>query len=215
MSTASETVTITHVMRLDDVAVVQTLEEQDVQVGRNLTVAGLDTYTTLNGTFQLLARPQYELIGVDDEGDYIFDTNQPHPNQLLFSDAGDDIERTTDTVGTVTYSLTVAWIDNDALLDWLGIDTASANDTTMVTNAVNAANWWAYNRRKAAGHYDSVATAPNDSAKLGTTMYAGSLYRTRGVVDQYATFDQMGANPPVAGFGQIMQLLGINRPQVA
>jgi hypothetical protein len=46
-------------------------------------------------------------------------------------------------------------------------------------------------------------------------MYAGSLYRQRGSVDSFASFEAMGSGAPTASMGEIMRLLGINRSQVA
>ena len=46
-------------------------------------------------------------------------------------------------------------------------------------------------------------------------MYAASLYRQRGSIDSFQSFDAMGGAQPIASFGQIMQLLGTGRAQVA
>ena len=50
---------------------------------------------------------------------------------------------------------------------------------------------------------------------LATTMYAGALYRQRGAVDQFASFDGMGTVPTTGLSPIIKQLAGIPRPQVA
>jgi hypothetical protein len=88
-------------------------------------------------------------------------------------------------------------VDRDAdVVAWLGIASATANDTAFITTAVNAANAYAYRRRREAGYYDSLSTVPSADVKLGTIMFAGSLYRERGIVDSFASFEQMGT--PVA-----------------
>jgi hypothetical protein len=46
-------------------------------------------------------------------------------------------------------------------------------------------------------------------------MYAAVLYRERGSVDSFASFDQMGGAVPFGSNGQINKLLGVNRAQVA
>jgi hypothetical protein len=46
-------------------------------------------------------------------------------------------------------------------------------------------------------------------------MYGGSLYRQRGSIDQFASFQNMGVTPVMGLNGMIRQLLGIDRPQVA
>ena len=65
-------------------------------------------------------------------------------------------------------------------------------------------------------------TDPMDSLKplivlglLGTIMYGATLYRERGSVDSFASFDQMGGAVPFGSHGQINKLLGVNRAQVA
>ena len=57
---------------------------------------------------------------------------------------------------------------------------------------------------------------PGLDVKLGTTQYAAILYREKGSVEALASFDPLATGGPVAGnFGQIMRLLGVNKPQVA
>jgi hypothetical protein len=46
-------------------------------------------------------------------------------------------------------------------------------------------------------------------------MFAGGLYRERGSVDSFASFEQMGTPVPFGSNGQINRLLGVNRSQVA
>jgi hypothetical protein len=46
-------------------------------------------------------------------------------------------------------------------------------------------------------------------------MYGGALYRQRGSVDSYGSFQNMGVVPVMGLNGMIRQLLGIDRPQVA
>jgi len=56
---------------------------------------------------------------------------------------------------------------------------------------------------------------PSQDVKLGTIMYGGALYRQRGSIDQFASFDQMGTTSVVGLAPIVKQLLGIDRPQVA
>lgn len=207
------TFTITHVMRLDGYAVVQTLEQTDIGIGQSVTVAGL-SQSTLNGTQKVLAVPVWRYIGLDDEGDWLFDYNELIPNQLLFADAGSDIERQADA-GTLTWTQTCTWIVANDVLAWLGISAATANDTTFVGACTDAANAFAFRRRKEASYYDSLTTVPSADVKLGTIMYAGALYRERGSVDSFQSFADMGVTAPMGSMGQIMRLLGVNRAVVA
>jgi len=204
--------TVTHAMRLDDYAVVQTLEATEIGIGQSITIAGS---TGFNGTFTVLAIPVYEYTGVDDEGDWTYDYDVTITNQLLFASAGADVARDSNT-GTVTWTETCSWIVAADVLSWLGISVATANDTTFVGVCTDAANAWAYKARKMAGYQaESLSTAPSSAVKLGTIMYAGALYRERGSVDSFASFGELGAPAPVGSMGQIMRLLGIRRSQVA
>lgn len=204
--------TVTHVTRVDGYGVVQTLEPNDIAVGQSVTVAGL-TNSTLNGTFTVVSVESYALEEVTDTGDLVFDYDFYYPNQLIYADAGDDIARTADS-GTVTYGLTCTWIDADDVIEWLGIESATANDTAFITTCVEAANAFAYRRRQAAGYFDSLSTVPGADVKLGTVLYAASQYRTRGSIDGYQSFESMSVGANTIGLGQVMQLLGTNRPQV-
>jgi hypothetical protein len=207
--------TVTFHQRIDDYAVVQTLEATEIGIGQSITLAGLGH--GLNGTHTVLAVPVYEYTGVDDEGDWLYDDNVIITNQLLFKDAGNDLERSAaDPFGTLTWTETCTWIIAADVLSWLGISVATANDTTFVGVCTDAANAWAYKARKMGGYQaESLTTAPSSAVKLGTIMYAASLYRERGSVDSYASFQDMAITAPTGTMGQIMRLLGIRRSQVA
>ena len=206
------TYAITHRQVTDDYLVVQTLEGTDIGTGQSVTLAGLGA--TLNGTYTVLDVPTYLFKGVDDEGDFIFDPDVIILNQLLMAKTHADIARGPVT-GTLTFTTSCTWITNQMVIDWLGIATATANDTAFITKCVAAANAYAYRRRREAGYYDSLTTVPGGDVELGTIMFAGSLYRERGSVDSFASFEQMGTPVPFGANGQINRLLGINRSQVA
>lgn len=203
--------TLTHTQRLDNVAILQTLETTDIAIGQTVVVSSNASYA---GTYIVQDVPVYLFVGVDQYGDYLFDYDEIIPNQLLVLQTGTDTARATAT-GTLTWTQTCTWATAQNVLDWLGIATASANDTTFVTTCTAAANAWAFRKRVEAGYHDALATSPTSAALLGTTMYAGSLYRQRGSVDSFASFESMGQSAPTASLGEIMRLLGINRSQVA
>jgi hypothetical protein len=122
--------TVTHHQRLSNVAVVQTLESTDIAIGQSITLTGLGH--GLNGTHIVFAVPTYYLIDVDEEGDYIYDPDVIIPNQLLFQDAGDDLERSAaDPVGSLVWDPVCTWIDVADLTEFLGISGATANDTAF------------------------------------------------------------------------------------
>ena len=207
------TYTITHAWRLEGYGVVQTLEDlTGLVVGSAISISGL-SQTNLNGSHTVWSLENGEFLGVNDEGDLLFDYDYNLPNQIIFPDSGDDIARTTDS-GTLTYTPTCTWISSANVTEWLGISAATANDTAFITKCVNAANAYASRVRREAGYFDSLSTVPSNDVLLGTIMYAGTLYRERGSVDSFSSFDQMGGGTPFGSMGRIKQLLGVGRPQV-
>jgi hypothetical protein len=208
------TFSITHAMRLEGVAVVQTLTATDVTVGQSVTVAGVGNGH--DGVGAVEAVPTALLVEVDDEGDFIYDYDQIITNQLLVIDAGDDVERyAVDPFGTLTWTPTCTWITSSNVTEFLGIATATANDTAFITTCVNAANAWAYRKRQEAGYRDSLTTSPGGDVTLGTTLFAASMYRRRGSIDGFQSFDVMDTTQPAMSMGDIHKLLGVNRSQVA
>lgn len=206
------TYAITHRQVTDDYMIVQTLEATEIGIGHSVTIAGLEV--ALNGTYTVQDVPTYLFLGVDDQGDFIFDPDVIITNQLMVAKTHDD-EAREPASGTLTFTPTCTWITNQMVLDWLGISTATANDTAFVAKCVSAGNAYAYRRRREAGYYDSLTTVPGGDVELGTIMYAGSLYRERGAVDSFASFEQMGPAMPFGAHGQINRLLGVNRAQIA
>jgi hypothetical protein len=208
------TFTVTFHQRLDDYAVVQTLEDTDIGIGQSITLSGLGH--GLNGTHIVRAVPTYLFLGTDDEGDFVYDPDIIIPNQLLFYDADGDLERSAAIpTGTLTWTQTCTWITAADVLSWLGIAVATANDTAFVTACTEASCAFAFRRRKEAGYFDSLTTVPGADVKLATTMLAGSLFRERGSVDSFASFEAMNIPGTVGSMGQINRLLGVNRSQVA
>jgi len=206
------TYAITHRQVTDNYLIVQTLEGTDIGTGQSVTLSGLGA--TLNGTYTVQDVPIYLFLGVDDEGDFIFDPAVTILNQLMMQKTHADVGRGP-VSGTLDFTTSCTWITSQMVVDWLGIATATANDTAFITKCVAAANAYAYRRRREAGYFDSLTTVPGGDVELGTIMFAGSLYRERGSVDSFASFEQMGTPVPFGANGQINRLLGINRSQVA
>jgi hypothetical protein len=134
----------------------------------------------------------------------------------LFALTTADQERAAAT-GTCSYSITCTWIALGDLEDYLGFTlTNPSSDLDIANMAVGAANAFAYRRRQESGYFDSATTVPGLDVKLGTTQYAAILYRERGSADAFASFDPLATGGPVTGnYGQILRLLGVNKPQVA
>jgi hypothetical protein len=209
------TYTVTFKQLLDNYAVLQTLTDTEIEVGQSITVATVGA--PFNGTFVVYAMPKYEYIGIDTEGDLLFNSNVSIPNQVLFKCTGTNVDRIATATGTITYTQNCTWVTVAELVTYLGVDiTNPSDDYTLATQARNAANDFAYRRRQESGYFDSLTTSPGHDVTLGTLMYAAALWRSRGSVqDTFATFDGMGSAPVSAMTPMIKQLLGIDRPQVA
>ena len=209
------TYTVTFKQLLDNYAVLQTLTNTEIEVGQSITVSAVGA--PFNGTFIVYAMPQYEYIGIDTEGDLLFNSNVSIPNQVLFACTGTDVGRIAST-GTITYTQNCTWITTAELITYLGVEiTNPSDDYTLATQARNAANDFCHRRRQESGYLsDSLTTSPGHDVTLGTLMYAAALWRARGSVqDTFATFDGMGTASVSAMTPVIKQLLGIHRPQVA
>ena len=204
--------TVTHKQLTDNYAVLQLLTEAEIEVGASVVITGVDA--TFNGTYIVYALPQYAFMGVDDEGDLLFDPLVTIPNQVLYAKTASDVARTAAS-GTLTITQTCTWVTAANIEDWLGIGTATAADAAFLTVCASAASQFCWRRRMEAGYVDSLTTVPSQDVFLGTQMYGGALYRQRGSVDQYASFQNMGVTPVMGLNGMIRQLLGIDRPQVA
>lgn len=204
--------TVTHKQLTDNYAVLQLLTEAEIEVGASVVITGVDA--TFNGTYIVYALPQYAFMGVDDEGDLLFDPLVTIPNQVLYAKTATDVARTAAS-GTLTITQTCTWVTAANLEDWIGIGTATAADAAFLTVCAAAASQFCWRRRMEAGYVDSLTTVPSQDVFLGTQMYGGALYRQRGSVDQFASFQNMGVTPVMGLNGMIRQLLGIDRPQVA
>jgi hypothetical protein len=204
--------TITHKQITDNFGVLQTLTNAIIQPNDNITVASVDG--TFNGSRSVYACPQFYFLGVDEYGDLLFNYDLPIPNQVLFKLTAADVERGAAT-GTITHAPTCQWITAGQIEDWLGIGTATAADTTFLTQCASAANAFAFRRREESGYIDIPSTVPSGDVALGTIQYGGMLYRQRGSIDSFASFGDGGAVTVTGLSGVIKQLLGIDRPQVA
>jgi len=209
------TYSVTFIQRLDDYAVVQTLENTDIAIGESITLAGLGG--SFNGTYTVYALPQYLYIGVGSEGDIRLDANIPIPNQVMFYDADTDVQRgAAIPPGTLTYTQTCTWVTSAQVQLWLGLTSPTADETTFLAQCTSAGNQVAYRRRQEAGYFDALATSPSGDCTLGTIMLAGAYFRQRGSIDQFASFDSMGQAITTNAFTpMVKQLLGIDRPAVA
>lgn len=210
------TFTVTHQMIFDNVCVVQTLEPTDILVGQEITLSGCDA--TINGTHTVFQIPTYYFTGVTSSGDYTFNDQIVYVNQILFQLEEDNIARSpVDPVGSLEWTTPTEcqWCDVAQLTEFLGISGATANDTAFMTTSVNAANAYCFKRRSQAGYKDDLINVPDAAVLAGTVLMAASLYRERGSIDSFNSFQDMTISAPVASMGRINSLLGIKRAQVA
>ena len=205
--------TVTHAQRVDDYAVIQTLEATDITIGQTIVVAGVGN--NFDATYIVQAVPTFLFTGVDTQGDFEYNFEVTVTNQLLVKSDFSDYRRSAAT-GTVTWTQSCTWLSSTApVTEFLGIASATANDTAFLTTCVAAANSWCFKRRVQAGYHDSLTTVPDSSVLLGTTLYAAGLYRERGTTgDSYASFGDMSGHPLMT-LVRVNQLLGVKRSQCA
>jgi hypothetical protein len=199
--------------RVDGYGVVQSLEPiASIPLGSPVNIVG--STRGLDGNMQTVwSLVDYELIRVDADGTLVFDYDVPRPQQLIFPNAGSDLAYGVDS-GEIRWEPEATWITSADVTEWLGIAAATANDTAFIATCVSAANTYCYRIRHEAGYHDDSDAVPESAVKLGTVMYAATLYRERGSVDSFASFDQMGGAVPFGTMSRIKQLLGVGRPQI-
>ncbi len=208
------TYTVTNKYLIDNFAVLQLLTPSEIAVGSSITVAGVDA--TFNGTYTVRALPQYLFIGIDTEGDLLYDYQVPIADQVLYAKTASDVERVAAS-GTVSYDPVCTWVTAAQVMSYLGITIANpSDDYTLLTQSVSAGCQFAFRRRQEPSYIDSLTTSPGGDVTLGTLMYCAALWRSRGSIEStYATFDGMGSAPQQSLTPIVKQLLGIPRPAVA
>ena len=205
--------TVTQKQLIDNYACLTLLEfPTGLSIGDSFTVA--DVGAPFNGTFTVYAMPEYLFTGVNLEGEIVVDPLVPIANQVLYAVTGNNVDRVAST-GSLTFTITCTWITGGDVQDFIGIGAASAIDEAFFTVVANASNSFCYRRRTEAGYVDSPTVVPNDAVKLGVTSYASFLYRQRGAVTDFASFDGMVSGSGSGLNAMVKQLLGIDRPRVA
>jgi hypothetical protein len=208
------TYTVTNKYLIDNFAVLQLLTPSEIAVGSSITVAGVDA--TFNGTYSVRALPQYLFLGIDTQGDLLYDYQVPIADQVLYAKTASDVERVAAS-GTVVNDPVCTWVTAAQVMSYLGITIANpSDDYTLLTQSVSAGCQFAFRRRQESGYIDSLTTSPGGDVTLGTLMYCAALWRSRGSIEAtYATFDGMGSAPQQSLTPIVKQLLGIPRPAVA
>ena len=109
------------------------------------------------------------------------------------------------------------WVTPEDVAVALGVPPSTPTDEAWLTECVDAANVWCFERRLAAGYVDDADVVPSSRVKQGTVQFAVAQYRLRGTVDSFPSYEQF-ALPTVApggSMGDVNRLLGIPRPAVA
>jgi hypothetical protein len=140
---------------------------------------------------------------------------------VTVNDETDTVTFASPSIGTVapfnppnaTLVPLTTWVNDADVALFLGID-LDGQDADYLAEVVEAGNDFAYRRRKNAGYSDSRCLIPNPSTKQGTVLYCAALYRERGSIDSFSSFGDQVIPGNVGTMGQIMRLLGINRPAV-
>ena len=73
--------TVTHAQRVDDYAVIQTLEATDITIGQTIVVAGVGN--SFDATYIVQAIPTFLFVGIGVQGDFLFDTKSPSRTKYL------------------------------------------------------------------------------------------------------------------------------------
>jgi len=201
---------------ISNYACISTLEPTDIVVGQSITVGSIGA--PFNGTFIVLALPQYEYTGIDNTtGEFLYNEEVARPNQIIYAATGSNVDYAVFYAGTVTYTQNCTWITTAQLITYLGVTiTNPSDDYTLAEQARNAGNDFCYRRRQESGYFDSLTTSPGHDVTLGTIMYAAALWRSRGSIETaFAAFDTMGTPTQQSLTPIVKQLLGIPRPAVA
>jgi hypothetical protein len=106
----------------------------------------------------------------------------------------------------------VGWAGVEEVTDALGVP---VTDPDHLQRCVDASNAFCYRRRQKAGYIDLPDVSPGPDATMAAILYATTLYRERGSVDSFASFDAFAAGAiPSGSMGQVLRLLGTPRPAV-
>lgn len=152
-------------------------------------------------------------VGQHFDGTQTLSTVDLDTDTVTYKAGGQDVEAFAPVNGFLFEQVT--WVDADDLSIFLGIAAATANDTAFLEICAGAANTFAFRRRFEAGYCDCPTAVPNDAVKLGAMIYGSIQYRSRGSIDSFQSFENLGINTPFGSLGQVLQLLGVGRAGVA
>lgn len=186
-----------------------TFQVQNSSLTSNVATLTLDSVGALVSGYSLTV----EGVGGPYDGTVTLTSVDAATSQVTYSVAHTDVSSADSTGAAI---LPVDWITIDDVIGFLGLQPSDADDLTYLEDCTAAANDWAFDRRYAASYRDRPQLVPNNRVKLGTVLYASALYRERGSIDSYQSFQGMETPAPVTGsFGQINRLLGLQKPAIS
>lgn len=108
----------------------------------------------------------------------------------------------------------VSWGTIEEVEDFLGFEAEGA-DADYLGNCLTASQDFCFRRRSASGYKDHPQVVPSPDVRLAVVIYAATLFREKGSVDSFTSYQNMGLQIPAGGLGQIFRLLGVNKAQIA
>jgi hypothetical protein len=121
----------------------------------------------------------------------------------------------------------VTWATIDEVIDSFGGSVPSnPADVAHLTRCTDTGNEIVYARRVASGYTagtdpdtglpipEDPAVAPNSRCVSAVIQATTILYRLRGALDAFPSFEELGSyNPPGVGWGQVWLMAGCNKPR--
>lgn len=108
----------------------------------------------------------------------------------------------------------VTWVGAADVELFVGAVTPGSDEADFLDICTDAANDWAYHRRHTAGYVDNPTVVPNSSVRYGTILLAVGMFREKGSIDSFQSFEAMPTPGTTGTMGSIMRYLQINRARI-
>jgi hypothetical protein len=178
-------------------------------------VAGVATLT-LDSVSGLVAGQQVVVYNVTNQLDgfhNLLTVTGGTTNEVTYPSGGQNIAEFNVANGLLFTEVT--WASVEDVENFIGYEPdAQTSDADYLDQCVRAANCFAYRRRKNAGYKDNPTAPSCESSKLATILLAGALFRQKGSVDGFQSYQDMSITAATGNYGEVMKLLGVNRAQV-
>jgi hypothetical protein len=182
-----------------------------------VAIAGVCTLTLINeGLEDYYVGDKVRVYGINNSFNGVHTLTAVNQVNLTITYSKGSFTQTLNDIRGAEVEVLPQWTDDANVIQWLGIEAATANDTAFIGACVEASNEWCYRKRQEAGYtMDRTSFVPSGDVALAATMYAATLYRERGSLDSFQSYEMMTTASPTGSMGQIMRLLGIGRATVA